>query len=66
MDYRCEIKEPPSGQYADLTDIIRIEKYRNSRYWGVWVGEELLTVTVYKKGAVAVKKVLCCEKVSGV
>jgi hypothetical protein len=33
---------------------IRIERYRESRYWGVWLGEELLAVTVYKCGAESV------------
>lgn len=33
---------------------IRIERYRESRYWGVWLDEELLAVTVYKRGAESV------------
>ena len=32
---------------------LRITKYGN-RNWAVWIGEELLAVTVYKKGAKAV------------
>jgi hypothetical protein len=33
---------------------VRIERYRGSRYWGVWLGEKLLAVTVYKRGAQSV------------
>jgi len=31
-----------------------VTRYRDSRYWAVWRGGELLAVTVYKKGAEAV------------
>ena len=34
--------------------MLRITKYRNTRYWAVWEGHQLLSVTVYKKGAFAV------------
>ena len=37
---------------------IRVSKYRNTQYWAVWLNEELLAVTVYKKGTVAVSNVL--------
>ena len=37
---------------------ITIEKYPGSRFWAVWVHGELLAVTVYKKGAEAVKSAL--------
>lgn len=33
---------------------VRIERYRRSRFWGVWLGEKLLAVTVYKCGAQSV------------
>ena len=46
--------------YAKSPGNIRIEKYRKSRYWGIWMGQELLAVTVYKKGAVAIKNILSC------
>jgi hypothetical protein len=36
---------------------IRITKYGN-RNWAVWIGEELLAVTVYKKGARAITGLL--------
>ena len=49
---------------AESPGSIRVEKYRKSRYWSVWVGQELLAVTVYKKGAVAIKNILSCEVAS--
>ena len=42
-------------------DDIRIEKYRGTRHWAVWVNGELLAVTVYKKGALAIRETLCPE-----
>jgi hypothetical protein len=36
---------------------IRITKYGN-RNWAVWIGEELLAVTVYRKGARAISELL--------
>jgi hypothetical protein len=33
--------------------VLHITKYRNTRYWALWDGHQLLCVTVYKKGAVA-------------
>jgi 6-phosphogluconolactonase (cycloisomerase 2 family) len=35
--------------------MVTIERYRHTRYWSVSEGGELLCVTLYKKGAVAVK-----------
>jgi hypothetical protein len=32
--------------------MIRVTRY--NRYWSVWRGEELIAVTVYRKGAMAV------------
>ena len=49
--------------YAEPGGSIRIAKYRKSRYWSIWLGQELLAVTVYKKGAVAIKNILSCEGV---
>jgi hypothetical protein len=37
---------------------IRIGPYKESRFWGVWVGEELLVVTVYKCGAQSVANLI--------
>lgn len=36
--------------------MIKIERYRGRRFWAVYEDEELLCVTVYKKGANAVKE----------
>src|SRR5215468_9564399 len=36
--------------------VLRITKYRNTRYWALWEGHQLLCVTVYKKGAVAIMR----------
>jgi len=33
---------------------VRVGRYRDSRFWAVWLGSELLAVVVYKKGAEAV------------
>lgn len=40
------------------TPNIEIERYRGSRYWGVWVDSELLAVVCYRKGAEAIKSAL--------
>jgi hypothetical protein len=34
---------------------LTVERYRGSRFWGLYEAGELLCVTVYKKGAEAVK-----------
>jgi len=36
--------------------MFRVERYRRTRFWGLYEGDELLCVTVYKKGAQAVKE----------
>ena len=43
---------------AEETQIVRVGRYRGTRYWAVWIGDELLAVTVYKKGAEAVRAAL--------
>jgi len=30
--------------------MLSITRYRNTRYWALWEGGQLLAVTVYKKG----------------
>lgn len=37
---------------------LRVERYRRSRFWAVYVNDELLAVTVYKKGALAVREMI--------
>jgi hypothetical protein len=39
-------------------DSIQIEKYRETRFWAVWIDQELLAVVCYKKGALAIKELL--------
>ena len=36
--------------------MLSVAKYRHSRYWAVYEGRQLLAVTVYKKGALAVMR----------
>src|SRR5262249_42377021 len=36
--------------------MLSITRYRNTRYWALWEGGQLLAVTVYKKGAVALMR----------
>ena len=36
------------------TDQITLAPYKRSRYWAIWINDELLVVTVYRKGARAV------------
>ena len=34
-----------------------IRRYKRSRFWGIYEGEELVALCVYKKGAVIVREV---------
>jgi hypothetical protein len=38
--------------------MIEIRKYRQTRFWGVYVDGGLLAVVVYRKGAVAIADML--------
>jgi hypothetical protein len=38
--------------------MIRIEKYKNTSNWAVWVDEKLVAVVCYKKGAQAIKELI--------
>jgi hypothetical protein len=40
---------------------VTLGKYKDSRYWAIWINGELLVVTVYKKGANAVLECLGLE-----
>jgi hypothetical protein len=44
-----------SQRWEAQTDNISINRYGATRYWAVWVNGELLAVTVYKKGALAIR-----------
>ncbi len=37
---------------------ITITKYKATRFWAIWLGDELLAVVCYKKGALAIKRTL--------
>ena len=38
--------------------MIRIQRYKNTRHWAVWIKDELVAVVCYKKGAAAIKQLL--------
>jgi hypothetical protein len=38
--------------------MIEVRKYRNTRFWAVYVDGELLAVVVYRKGAEAVRRMI--------
>ena len=42
--------------------MIRIERYKNTRHWAVWMAEELVAVVCYKKGAQTIKRLLTARK----
>jgi hypothetical protein len=35
-------------------DQAKFGKYRESRFWAIWINDQLLAVTVYRKGALAI------------
>jgi hypothetical protein len=37
---------------------IRIDRYNDSRFWGLWINDELIAVTVYRKGARAIRELI--------
>ena len=53
-----EAARPYGGkQTASETDsYYRIERYKNTRHWALYDGDELVTVTVYKRGAESVRQ----------
>jgi len=40
------------------SDGIKVGKYKQTRFWAVWINGQLLAITVYKKGALAIKEFL--------
>lgn len=38
--------------------MIKIERYKNTRHWAVWMKDELVAIVCYKKGARAIKQLL--------
>jgi len=47
-----------------FSDRLRIERYPRSRFWAVYLDDELLTLTVYKKGALALCEAFTIEQKS--
>ena len=43
-------------------DCIKIKKWKDTRFWAIWINQELLAVTVYKKGALAIKELILSSK----
>lgn len=41
-----------------ITPDISITKYGHTRFWAVWLDEELLAVVCYKKGATAIREAI--------
>ena len=39
-------------------DRIKVEKYKQTRFWAVRINGQLLAITVYKKGALAIREFL--------
>lgn len=34
-----------------MNKTVKVARYEGTRFWAVWFGDELIAVTVYKKGA---------------
>ena len=34
--------------------MLHVERYKRTRYWAIWDGQELVALTVYRRGAVEV------------
>ena len=34
--------------------MLRVERYKQTRYWAIWDGQELVALTVYRRGALEV------------
>ena len=41
--------------------MLRIERYGNSRFWALYDGQDLVVVTVYKRGAREVQRRLAAQ-----
>ena len=45
--------------------MLRIVRYGNSRFWALYDGQELVAVTVYKRGAQEVQRRLAARPLAG-
>jgi hypothetical protein len=43
--------KPPLSQTSTDAKRVVLGPYKNSRFWAIWIDDELLAVTVYRKGA---------------
>lgn len=53
---------PVSASNSKPPDRVTYGKYQSSRFWAIWIDDELLVVTVYRKGARAVLKAFGLER----
>ena len=44
---------------------LRIERYKNTRHWALYDGQELVVVTVYRRGAREVQRRLAAQPLAG-
>ncbi len=49
------VESPPSPAPTDDSRF-RVDRYRNTRFWALYEGDTLLGVTVYKRGAEAIRQ----------
>jgi len=47
----CPAPETKNNAYE-----IKIGRWKNTRFWAVWLDRKLLAVVLYKKGALAIKE----------
>jgi hypothetical protein len=43
---------------------VTLGRYKDSRFWAIWINDELLAVTVYRKGARAMLAYMGLEKIA--
>ena len=56
MDRGKDYAQPDwTSRQEAQTDQISVNRYKSTRYWAIWINGELLAVTVYKKGAIAIR-----------
>lgn len=46
------------GEIGKIPPKIQITKYKNTRFYAIWLNQELLAVVCYKKGALAIKQTI--------
>ena len=55
MKKKTELIEQPASIVSESpARRVVVGKYKESRFWGIWIDDELLAVTVYRKGALAI------------